>query len=236
MFSSEKRVGVEEQCDSKIRPILTRETKCIHNLRAFFVQPDLMKRCKDSQIYSINACRMTTSKIYTFRWDQALSSASDTPSDVILEGLYKSKELQDTVQLQTVLALYDQETVRNNGNIILIRWWELETSGSGAMLWKGDHSPRVSEGQKAYVERKNGRVFSAEGTWTMFQSKLMQFQSWPHSLWQQWQRSETKRDDRLLLHIPFEGKTDWRRETEILTRIRQWRGKLFGQEWNSMPI
>ena len=48
------------------------------------------------------------------RWDQALLSASDMPSDVILEGLYKSK-LQDSVPLQTVLALYGQETVRNNG-------------------------------------------------------------------------------------------------------------------------
>ena len=34
------------------------------------------------------------------------------PSDVILEGLYKLK-LQDSVS-QTVLALYDHETVRNN--------------------------------------------------------------------------------------------------------------------------
>ena len=33
---------------------------------------------------------------------------------MILEGLYKSK-LLDSVQLQTVLAVYDQETVRNNG-------------------------------------------------------------------------------------------------------------------------
>ena len=47
------------------------------------------------------------------RCDQALLSASEMPSDVILEGLYKSK-LQDPVQLQTALALYDQETVRNN--------------------------------------------------------------------------------------------------------------------------
>ena len=36
------------------------------------------------------------------------------PSDVILEGLFLSK-LQDSIQLQAVLALYDQETVRNNG-------------------------------------------------------------------------------------------------------------------------
>ena len=31
----------------------------------------------------------------------------------MLEGVYKSK-VQDSVQLQTVLALYDRETVRNN--------------------------------------------------------------------------------------------------------------------------
>ena len=49
------------------------------------------------------------------RWDQALLSVSEMPSDIILEGLYKSK-LQDSVQFQTVLALYDQETVRNNGH------------------------------------------------------------------------------------------------------------------------
>ena len=50
---------------------------------------------------------------FDVRWDQALLSASDMPSDVILEGLYKSK-LKDFVQLQTVLALYNQETVRNS--------------------------------------------------------------------------------------------------------------------------
>ena len=32
---------------------------------------------------------------------------------MVLEGLYKSK-VQDSVQLYTVFALYDQETVRNN--------------------------------------------------------------------------------------------------------------------------
>ena len=34
------------------------------------------------------------------------------PSDMILGGLYKSK-LEDSVQLQTVMALHDQETARN---------------------------------------------------------------------------------------------------------------------------
>ena len=48
------------------------------------------------------------------RCDQALLCASDMPSDVILEGLYKSKS-QNSAQLQIVFALYDQETARNNG-------------------------------------------------------------------------------------------------------------------------
>ena len=51
---------------------------------------------------------------FDVRWDQALLTVSGMPSDVILEGLYKSK-LQDAVQHQTVLALYDQETARDNG-------------------------------------------------------------------------------------------------------------------------
>ena len=51
---------------------------------------------------------------FDVRWDEALLSASEIPTDVILEGLYKSK-LQDSFLLHTVLALYDQETVRNNG-------------------------------------------------------------------------------------------------------------------------
>ena len=38
---------------------------------------------------------------FDVRWDQALLSASEMPSDVILEGLYKSKK-QHSVQLHTV--------------------------------------------------------------------------------------------------------------------------------------
>ena len=51
---------------------------------------------------------------FDVRWDHALLSVSEMPLDPILEGLYKSK-LQNSAQLHTVLALYDQETARNNG-------------------------------------------------------------------------------------------------------------------------
>ena len=48
------------------------------------------------------------------RWDHALFSVSEMPSDMFLEGLYTS-QLEKSLQLQTVLALYDQETAGNIG-------------------------------------------------------------------------------------------------------------------------
>ena len=84
------------------------------------------------------------------------------PSD-ILEGLYKSK-LQDSVQLQTVLALYDQETVRNNGQTIYLQ------SKTSVKLRIDQMIFRVRN--EIDVERKVG-VFSVEGTWTMFIRRLM---------------------------------------------------------------
>ena len=46
--------------------------------------------------------------------DHGLLAASEIPTEMVLEGSNTSK-LQVSVQLQTVLALYDQEIVRNNG-------------------------------------------------------------------------------------------------------------------------
>ena len=56
-----------------------------------------------SDLFSI---RLQNDDVQDFdvRWDEALLLANDMPSDMIPEGLYKSK-LQDSVQLQTVLAL-----------------------------------------------------------------------------------------------------------------------------------
>ena len=47
-------------------------------------------------------------------------TTSKMPSDVILEGLYKSK-IQDSVQLRLSWLLYDQETDRNNGQTSYLR-------------------------------------------------------------------------------------------------------------------
>ena len=101
------------------------------------VQAEPMKRYKDCQTCSVYACIMTTSKISTFDGIKLYyQSTSDMPSDVILEGLYKSK-LQDSVQLQTVLALYDQETVRNSGQKSYVR---LKTSISNKRETSNKHT------------------------------------------------------------------------------------------------
>ena len=96
-------------------------------------------------------------------------SASEIPSDVILEGLCKSK-LQDSVQLQTVLALYDQETVRNNGQTIYVRLKTSEKLHINQMMRTRNFRVRNEvvqrgavtksrKGKKAYVERKVGECF-----------------------------------------------------------------------------
>ena len=52
---------------------------------------------------------------FDVRWDQALLAASEIPTEMVLECLYKSK-LQDSVQHQTVLALYEQEIFETTNN------------------------------------------------------------------------------------------------------------------------
>ena len=49
-----------------------------------------MKRYKDSDLFRI---RLQSDDVQDFdvRWDQALLSAGGIPTDVIVEGLYKSK-------------------------------------------------------------------------------------------------------------------------------------------------
>ena len=43
-------------------------------------------------------------------WNLALLSASEVPTEMVQEGLYKSK-LQDSVQLQTVLARHEHKRI-----------------------------------------------------------------------------------------------------------------------------
>ena len=104
----------------------------------------------------------------TFDGIKLYFSASNTPSDVILEGLYKSK-LQDTA----VLPLYDQETVRKNGQTSFLRNKTSVKLHVGQMMTTRNFSvqnevvergsvTKSQKGKKACVERKVGECFQGK--------------------------------------------------------------------------
>ena len=146
---------------------------------------------------------------FDVRWDEALLSASEIPTEMILEGLYKSK-LQNSVQLLTVLALYDQETVRNNGQPSYSR---LKTSvklhidqmmrtrnfrARNEVVERGSVTKSQKQ-RKPSLRGKRKSVFSGRHMDNVpEETHVVSVMS--KSRWKQAQRSETKKDDRLLLH------------------------------------
>ena len=85
------------------------------------------------------------------------------PSDMILEGMYKSR-FQDSVQLQTVLALYDQETVRSKeANCqqlkTAVKLHIVQIMGTRNDVVERGSVTKSQKGNKAYVERKAGECF-----------------------------------------------------------------------------
>ena len=122
-------------------------------------------------------------KDFDARWDHALSSVSEMPSDPILEGLYKSK-LQNSVQLRTVMALYDQEVSLNNGTPnykqlnTAVKLHNDEMMRNSNFRVRSDVVERRSvtksrKGNKAYGGRKIRECFQWKSTRTMFQRRLM---------------------------------------------------------------
>ena len=108
-----KWVSVEEQRAQKYDRFSRRATNCIYDLWALSGHGSLRSRTR-----SIRSIRYTfidkDVQDFDTRWHRALSAASEIPTEMILVGWRKS-QLQDSVQLQTVLAMYEQENIRNNG-------------------------------------------------------------------------------------------------------------------------
>ena len=117
------------------------------------------------------------------RWDQALLAASETPTEMVLEGSYKSK-LQDCGQVLTVLALYEQENIRNNEQRNCSR---LKTSvrrhidqtmrkrnfrARNDMVERGAVT-KSQKREKSKRGKEGGRLQSVESHWTVFERRLM---------------------------------------------------------------
>ena len=103
------------------------------------------------------------------RLDQALLSACEIPTEMVLEGLYKSK-LQDSVQLQTVLAMYEQEKIRNNG----------QPSYSRLKRAVRRHIDQVNEDKKFHNrERNSGKRDSSQESKT---EKSQRVEEWENAI------------------------------------------------------
>ena len=150
--------------------LLTRST-------SISVQPELVKQHKDSQICSLSSLQNDDVQDCDVRWDHAQLSVSEMPSDMILEGLYKSK-LQNFAQLQTALALYYQQTARHKGKP---NYSQLETAVKLQVdvmmrtrnFWVRNDVVERGSATKSQKRRKVGECFSVEGTWTKNRMRLM---------------------------------------------------------------
>ena len=110
-------------------------------------------------------------------WDHALLSATEIPTDVILEGLYKSncrilfgfrlswlcttKKLPETILPDTM----DKRVIQDRRllwDFISIQWWELKTSESRAKLSREEQWPRVRKERKPRFRGKCDSVFQKE--------------------------------------------------------------------------
>ena len=108
-----KRVSVEEQRAQKHNRFLRgREIACM--IHEYFRATGAHESVQGlSDLFTISL-QNDDVQGFDVKWDEALLSASEMPSDTILEGSYKSK-WQNSVQLQIVLALYGRGTARDGG-------------------------------------------------------------------------------------------------------------------------
>ena len=94
-----KRVSLEEQkAQMQDRFLRGRHIACmIYECFCVFRAHDFSTSLQSDNIQNFDT-----------RWDQALSSTKELPKDSILESLYKMR-IRQSVQLQTVLAMYEQD-------------------------------------------------------------------------------------------------------------------------------
>ena len=158
---------------------------------------------------------------FDVKWDHALLSVSEMPSDAILEGLYKSK-LQNSAQLRDCDGIvwsrrcskqWDTElsTIENCSET---SYWSMMRNRN--FRARNDVVERGSvtnsrKGNKAYVERKVGQCFSGKHA-DRVPKETHAVSVMTHKPLETRTRVRDEKGDRFLPH-PFEGKTDWRRGT-----------------------
>ena len=96
------------------------------------------------------------------RWDQAASTASEVPPENVLDGFYKMK-IRGSVQLQTVLTMYDQEMDRDrvmpSDQMISTRNFKARNERIDTRISVKSHKGRIVS-----VEKKVGECYQWRAT------------------------------------------------------------------------
>ena len=165
------------------------------------------------------------------KWDQSLLGTSESLHESVLEGLYRTK-LQGSDQLQTVLALHNQEWNRDK---VAPNYQQLRTMVRqkkkirrlGHAIWepevkdlRWEHWSRVKNGETTAQKEKWENVFSGKQMDSV-RKEIPVVSSMVRHL-ETDKRLGGQRDTRPLPHQVLEGH-DWRRDT--LTKFRQQRRK-----------
>ena len=226
---------------SETRLIPSRNTNCVHDLRAFPCNWRLWSSTRTliSVRYELTEWRrpgfrrhmgswLSICERSTLRYDPGrigqvkIGKFCSTPD---CDGFIWSRNgANEGANLSSI-----EDSCRN---FISIKQWELETSGSGTMLWKEDQSTKSQKGNESLRWEGRGRVFSVEGTWTIFPKETHVVSVMTYSPVETRAKVRDEKGDRLLL----QRQKRLTARDKNLKAIRQKRGQLFGQEWNAMPV
>ena len=165
--NSRKRVSVEEQRAQNFDRFL-RGRQIAYMMCEYFRATGACEAVKGLANLFTVSLQNDDVQDFDVRCHHALLSVSEMPSDLILEGLYKSK-LENSVQLQTLLALYDQEATRSKEPNYQHLKTALKLHADQMMRTRNFRVPsdvvkrgsvtKSQKGNKACVERKVGEWF-----------------------------------------------------------------------------
>ena len=208
--------------------------KLLSRSTSIFVQLELIKRYEVHQMCSMYAYKMMTSKISMYDVTKLYYQQVKHLQKWSMERFNTSQKLQDSVQLQAVLALYDKETVQNNGqpndsrlktSVRLHVDYTMRTRNfrvRNEIVEKGAVT-NSQKGKKAYVERNVGECYQWKANGQCSKGDSCSFRHDPAS-GNRCEVSERKQDKHPLPHLNSKAKTDGEVPSK---KFRQQRRKPF---------
>ena len=165
----------------QIRPILTGETDCLHDRRAF-----RGNRCWWSSagtVRSVQYLRLQNDNVQDFDGPSTTISKRNSNGNGL--GRIVQVKIEGFCSASDCISLYDQETFRNIGqpsfqrlNAFVRLRIDQKTSTRNFRVRSGKRSNYQESKRKNLRGEECGRMFSVETKWTMFERRLLKFHPW----------------------------------------------------------